>query len=146
MLSRYEPWNLINLLHQDIDGRGDVKPSPASNKDSRVNKWMPAVDIVEQKDCYVLRADLPGVQPENIDVNLENGVLSLSGNRDPASADEVEGVRRIERVSGKFFRRFNLPESTAVEDISATCTNGILEIVIPKQPAIQARKITVEAA
>ena len=79
-------------------------------------------------------------------VNLEKGVLSLSGQRHRESTDESDGMRRLERVSGKFYRRFNLPETADTGEISATGANGILEIIIPKVPALQARKITVEAA
>ncbi len=147
-VTRFEPWNLINLLQQDFDqiaGRRYGLAASGSNGNS-VADWVPAVDIVEQKDGYVLRADVPGVKPEDIDVNLENGVLSLSGERRHESTDEADGIRRRERVSGKFCRRFNLPETADAEEISARSANGILEIIIPKQPAVQARRITVESA
>ncbi len=147
-ISRFEPWSLINLLHQDLDQIAGRRYGLAENSGngSSVADWVPAVDIVEQNDRYVLRADVPGVKPEDINVNMEKGVLSLSGERHRESTDETEGTRRVERVSGKFYRRFNLPETADAEEISATSANGILEVVIPKQPAIQARRITVEAA
>jgi HSP20 family protein len=107
--------------------------------------WTPAVDIVEEKDRYVLRADVPGVKPEDIAVNMENGVLSVSGERFDESTEEAQGMRRVERVSGKFYRRFNLPDTADAEEISARSANGILEVVIPKQPEVKARRITVES-
>jgi HSP20 family protein len=119
----------------------------ALNDDSNtVADWVPAVDIVEEKDRYVLRADVPGVKPENIDVNMENGVLTVSGERHHESTEAAEGMRRVERVSGKFYRRFNLPDTADAEEISAKSANGILEVRIPKQPEVQARRITVESA
>ncbi len=147
-ISRFEPWSLINLLHQDLDQIAGRRYGLAddSGNGSSVADWVPAVDIVEQNDRYVLRADVPGVKPEDINVNMEKGVLSLSGERHRESTDESDGMRRVERVSGKFYRRFNLPETADAEEISASSANGILEVVIPKQPAIQARRITVEAA
>jgi HSP20 family protein len=147
-ISRFEPWSLINLLHQDLDQIAGRRYGLAENSGngSSVADWVPAVDIVEQSDRYVLRADVPGVKPEDINVNMEKGVLSLSGERHRESTDETEDTRRVERVSGKFYRRFNLPETADSEEISATSANGILEVVIPKQPAIQARRITVKAA
>ena len=147
-ISRFEPWSLINLLHQDLDQIAGRRYGLAQNSGngSSVADWVPAVDIVEQNDRYVLRADVPGVKPEDINVNMEKGVLSLSGERHRESTDEAEGTRRVERVSGKFYRRFNIPETADAEEISARSANGILEVVIPKQPAIQARRITVEAA
>lgn len=147
-MTRFEPWSLLNLLQQDFDHLASRRYGLANSSDngSSVADWVPAVDIVEQSDRYVLRADVPGVKPEDIDVNMEKGVLSLSGERHRESTDESDGMRRVERVSGKFYRRFNLPETADAEEISAKSANGILEIVIPKQPALQARRITVEAA
>ena len=147
-VTRYEPWSLINLLHQDLDQIAGRRYGLAGNDSngSSVADWVPAVDIVEQKNRYVLRADVPGVKPEDINVNMENGILSLSGERHHESTEESDSMRRVERVSGKFYRRFNLPETADAEEISAKSANGILEVVIPKQPEIQARRITVEAA
>lgn len=147
-MTTFEPWSLLNLLHQDFDHLAGRRYGLANSSDngSSVADWVPAVDIVEQSDRYVLRADVPGVRPEDIDVNMEKGVLSLSGERHRESTGESDGMRRVERVSGKFYRRFNLPETADAEEISARSANGILEIVIPKQPALQARRITVEAA
>ncbi len=147
-ITRFEPWSLINLLHQDLDqiaGRRFGLPGSDHNGSS-VADWVPAVDIVEEKDRYVLRADVPGVKPEDIEVNMENGILSVSGERHQESTGEAQGMRRVERVSGKFYRRFTLPDTADAEEISAKSANGILEVVIPKQPQILARKITVKAA
>jgi HSP20 family protein len=146
-LTRFEPWGLINLLHQDLDQIAGRRFGVAGsdNDGSSVADWAPAVDIVEEKDRFILRADVPGVRPEDIDVNMENGVLSVSGERHDESTEEAQGMRRVERVSGKFYRRFNLPDTADAEEISAKSANGILEVVIPKQPEIQARRITVES-
>ena len=147
-VTRFEPWSLVNLLHQDLDQIAGRRFGLASgdNNGSSVADWVPAVDIVEEKDRYVLRADVPGVKPEDIDVNMENGVLTVSGERHHESTEEAEGMRRVERVSGKFYRRFNLPDTADAEEISAKSAIGILEVRIPKQPEVQARRITVESA
>ena len=147
-VTRFEPWSLVNLLHQDLDQIASRRYGLASgdNNGSSVADWVPAVDIVEEKDRYVLRADVPGVKPEDIDVNMECGVLTVSGERRHESTEEAEGRRRVERVSGKFHRRFNLPDTADAEEISAKSANGILEVSIPKQPEVQARRITVESA
>lgn len=147
-ITRFEPWSLINLLHQDLDqiaGRR-IGLAGGDHDGSSVADWIPAVDIVEEKDRYVLRADVPGVKPEDIDVNMENGILTVSGERHQESTEEAQGMRRVERVSGKFYRRFTLPDTADAEEISAKSANGILEVIIPKQPQILARKITVKAA
>jgi HSP20 family protein len=147
-VTRFEPWSLINLLHQDLDQIAGRRYGQAGADDngSSVADWVPAVDIVEEKDRYVLRADVPGVKPEDIDVNMENGILSVSGERHSESAEDVQGMRRVERVSGRFYRRFNLPDTADAEEISAKSADGILEVYIPKQPAMQARRITVKPA
>jgi HSP20 family protein len=121
---------------------------PNGNDDAgtSVADWVPAVDIVEEKERFVLKADLPGVHPDNIDVKMDDGVLSLSGERTHENSCEIGGLRRVERASGKFYRRFSLPDTANAEEISAKSADGILVISIPKVPQIQARRITVEAA
>ncbi len=147
-ITRFEPWTLFDVLQRDIDrvaGRHVPTVGQRDNGDS-VADWVPAVDIVEEQDRFVLRADVPGVRAEDIDVNMENGVLTVSGERREESSDQANGVKRIERLTGKFYRRFSLPEVANAEEISAKSANGILEVIIPKQPEIRARRITVEAA
>ena len=147
-ITRFEPWSLINHLHQDLDQIAGRRFGLAGSdhNGSSVADWVPAVDIVEGKDRYVLRADVPGVKAEDIEVNMENGILSVSGERHQESTEEAQGMRRVERVSGKFYRRFTLPDTADAEEISAKSANGILEVIIPKQPQILARRITVKAA
>ena len=106
----------------------------------------PAVDIVELKDGFLLRADVPGVVAEAIEISMEDGVLTISGERAADAHEESEGVRRFERRTGHFSRRFSLPDTANAEEIAAKCANGILEVTIPKLPEVQPRRITVEAA
>jgi len=143
---RFEPWNLMNLSHRDMHRYIAPRPSVAGENDSSAADWLPAVDVVEEQDRFVLRADLPGVNPDEININMEDGVLSLTGERHRESSGESGGLQRVERVSGKFYRRFSLPESANAEDIKARSANGILEVSIPKLPEVKARRITVEAA
>jgi HSP20 family protein len=144
-IARFEPWSFVDLLHRDLDRMvGDRRIS--SDDQSAVADWVPAVDIVEEKDHFVLRADVPGVNAEDIDVSMDNGVLSISGERHAIAPSDDTGVQRIERTNGRFLRRFTLPDTANADDISAKSSNGILEVVIPKAPEIQARRITVEAA
>ena len=147
-ITRFEPWTLFNALQRDLDqmtGRR-LPAGGAEDNGHSVADWVPAVDVVEENDRFVLRADVPGVNPENIDVSMDNGVLAVSGHRENETREDVGGVKRIERLSGRFYRRFSLPESANAEDITARSTNGILEVVIPKQPEVKARRITVESA
>ena len=144
-IARFEPWTFVDLLHRDLDRIVGARGAGQNGQDP-VADWVPAVDIVEEKDRFVLRADVPGVRAEDIDVSMDNGVLSVSGERHAIARDEEAGVQRIERATGRFFRRFTLPETADAESITAKCAAGILEVSIPKTPEIQARRITVEAA
>ena len=144
-IARFEPWTFVDLLHRDLDRLvGDRRT--AGDEQSPVADWVPAVDIVEEKDRFVLRADVPGVRIEDIEVSMDNGILSISGERHAIARDEESGVQRIERATGRFLRRFTLPETANADGIAAKSANGILEVSIPKAPEIQARRITVEAA
>jgi HSP20 family protein len=138
---RFEPWSMIDLINRDLVRRTAPEAAQTAAAD-----WVPAVDIVEEKDRFLLQADLPGVDSADIEVSMEDGVLSLAGERHSEKRGETEGVRRIERVSGRFDRRFSLPETADAEHITAKSSNGILVVTIPKLPAVQARRITVEAA
>ncbi len=144
-ITRFEPWGVVDLLHRDFD-RLAARRLPLNDTDGAVTDWVPAVDIIEEKDRFVLRADLPGVQPTDIDVSMDAGVLSVSGQRCEEPRSEDAGVQRVERVSGRFFRRFSLPDTADAESIKAQSKNGILEVTIPKLPEVHARRIEVEAA
>jgi HSP20 family protein len=144
-LTRFEPWSIVDLLHRDLD-RLSGRRLPVTDPDGAVTDWVPAVDIIEEKDRFVLRADVPGVEPKDIEVSMDAGVLSLSGQRYEEARSEDAGMQRVERVSGRFFRRFSLPDTADAEGVKAQSRNGILEVTIPKQPEVRARRIEVEAA
>lgn len=140
-IARFEPWTLVDLLSRDA-----INHRSAADQYRTEADWVPAVDIVEEKDRFVLRADVPGVDPSGIDVYTDNGFLNISGERSPIEAPEESATQRIERATGRFVRRFTLPDSIATESITARCSNGILEVAIPKAPEVQARRIAVKAA
>ncbi len=144
-IRRYEPWSLFDLMQRDLLPLASRRTA-LTDADNTVADWVPAVDIVEEKGRFVLQADVPGVDPSTIEVSMDAGVLSLSGERRSETSDEFEGLKRVERISGKFYRRFTLPETADAEGITAKSSNGILEVTIPKQPEVLARRITVEAA
>jgi len=136
-IARFEPWTTVDLLHRNLN-----RPAPRE----AAPQWIPAVDIIEEKERFVLRADVPGVNPEAIDISMDAGVLTVSGVRHAEERGEDTDVQRAERSTGRFFRRFTLPETADAEGIAAKSSNGILEVVIPKLPEAKARRITVEAA
>ena len=110
--------------------------------------WVPAMDVAEKRDAYVVQAELPGVAPDQVDVSFEKNVLTIRGTK-PASFDATaEGELRIfaaERVSGSFERSVRLPEFVDAERISASFNNGLLTITVTKAEAAQPRRITVQA-
>jgi HSP20 family protein len=134
-----EPWGLLNRLNRDLDGIWGGTPSTEV-------AFIPAVDVHEEKDRFVVRADLPGVKPEDIEVTAEKGVLTLRGERKAEKRDNTDGYERIERVTGSFTRRFALPENAQADSIKAKFAHGVLEVGIPKQPVVAAKRVQVEAA
>jgi HSP20 family protein len=109
--------------------------------------WVPNVDIQEYADRFQLFVDLPGVNPKEVDITLDNGVLTVSGERRiPAPAEGEQVVtRRTERGHGQFYRRFALPETVDSENVKAAGRDGVLEITIPKQAKAQPRRIEVRS-
>lgn len=138
--TRYEPWTLLNQLQRELERSMDPHRSDSSVATA---EWTPAVDIKEKADGYVLYADVPGVRPEDIDITMENGILTLKGMRETEAHAAREGYKRIERVHGAFYRRFSLPDTADAEGITAKCSNGVLEIAIPKKAAMQPRRIVI---
>lgn len=140
---RYRPLGLLGRLLQDqeLDTMltGSIEPDSVSD-------WLPAVDIREEEDRFLLQADLPGVDPDAIEVTMEDGVLTIQGSRDTESTDEKEGYKRYERVRGSFLRRFTLPDTANGDEIAAATRHGVLEVSIPKQAKPQPRKISVKPA
>jgi len=144
-LVRFEPWSIADLVQRDLN-RFETRGSGRSGPETPASEWAPAVDVVEEKDRFLLWADVPGVSRSDIDVSMEDGVLTIAGERHTDKHDEATGVRRFERASGRFHRRFTLPETADAEGIAARSANGILEVTIPKLPEVQPRRVTVEAA
>ena len=105
--------------------------------------WMPAADVTEASDHVDIRLDLPGLERKDIEITMEDGVLSLSGLRQAHSREERMGYRRVERVSGKFFRRFNLPDGVNADEVSARSDHVVLDISIPTAPQAKSRRISV---
>ncbi len=143
-LIRYEPWRVVDRLHRQFDQLfGDSFASPAANGESSI-AWIPSVDIHEEKDKFVVRADLPGVEPKDISITAENRVLTLRGQRHFEQRENQKGFERLERVEGSFLRRFTLPDNVQDDQIKARHVNGVLEVTIPKTPTPEPRRVSVE--
>jgi HSP20 family protein len=105
--------------------------------------WSPAVDILESEDALILKADLPDVKTEDIDVRVENQTLTLRGHRKFEKDDNAKGYHRIERSYGEFVRSFALPSIVDTEKVNADYKNGVLTITIPKREAAKPRQVKV---
>ena len=135
---RYEPWALLNRLHREFDQSFEAAARDAS--------WTPAVDIHEEAQRFLVRADLPGVKTTDIEVTADKGVLTLRGERQ-IDKKEVDGhYSRVERVAGKFVRTFTLPDNVQTDAIKAQFKDGVLELTIPKIAKVEPRRIEILAA
>jgi HSP20 family protein len=117
--------------------------TPTTAANSAARRWIPAVDLTETEGEYVLKADLPGLTEKDVHVEVENNVLTVSGERKSEHEEKREGFRRVERSYGSFARRLTLPDGVDADAIKATVTNGVLEVQIPKPEAVKPRKVEI---
>lgn len=141
-LVRYNPWRVAGLRN-DIDRLF----STLADSDSNAAEWAPSVDIQEFSDRFQLFVDLPGVDPDAVEITLDRGVLTIAGERSRPAPDNEEKLvqHRVERGNGRFQRRFALPNTVDAENVKASNNNGVLSVNIPKQAAAKPRRIKVAA-
>ena len=144
-LVQYEPWSLLNQLQGEMGRMFDTRTRFGDNGSPlTTSDWVPAVDIKEEDERYVIHADIPGVEAKDIEVSMEDGILSIRGERKFENEEEREGYKRVERVRGSFYRRFSLPDGADADAISAKCKDGVLEVIIPKQVKVLPKRIEVQ--
>ncbi len=143
--SRQEYWSVMPRLQDEINRLfGNVRENDSS---SATAAWIPPVDIHEYSDRFELYGEGPGVDPSKVELTLDGGVLTLSGDRVEAATDqrgEDPQGRRVERGHGHFHRRFVLPDTVDGEKVNANGRNGVLTVVIPKQVKAVPRRIQIE--
>ena len=130
-------WSLLDQFQKEL-----VQYSNGSNT---TRNWIPAVDIKEEGERYLIEIDIPGVEMKDIEVSVENSVLTVKGERNLEKVAEGNHYQRVERVHGSFYRQFTLPEIADADQVTATGKNGVLQISIAKKPIAQPRKIAVQA-
>jgi HSP20 family protein len=138
-LVRWEPLRLQSLFDTVFDA-----PSPSNG--GALRRWMPAMDLVEADDHFVLRADLPGLTEDDLKIEFEDRTLTVSGRRKAEHESENGGYRRVERAFGSFSRSLTLPQGIDPEAVTASFDRGVLEITIPKPEASKPRRIEIGAA
>lgn len=142
-MTRNEPWGLLDQMRREMAQAMEARAAEGSNV--ATSDWAPAVDIKEEQDSFVIVADIPGVDPKDIEVHMENGILTIKGEKESHKKDERDGYKRVERSFGSFYRRFGLPDSADPEKITANSNHGVLEVRIAKQEKVQPRKIEVKS-
>jgi HSP20 family protein len=143
MTRHYEPWSLLKRFSRDLDQMFG-QTNEQSNSAIATCAWVPAVDIKEETQQFVIEADIPGVEPKDIEISMENGVLTLKGDRQSITQNDSQNYKRVERTYGSFYRRFSLPDTADPEKVTASGKNGVLQITLPKRELAQPRKITVQ--
>lgn len=148
-MSQLPTLSLLNDLQSDLSKvfgsrwlSSELDKMDLSN--AATSEWAPAVDIKEEKNQFRILADIPGVDPKAIEVHMEKGILTISGEKSTSSEERDESHVKRERFVGKFYRRFSLPDTADGEQIKARSKHGVLEVTIPKIQKSVARKIEVD--
>jgi HSP20 family protein len=142
---RWEPARELHSLQQEMNRLfGTFFDSPTSGGNGgALRRWIPAMDLVEEKDHYVLRADLPGLSEGDVNVELEDNVLTISGERKSEHEQREEGHYRLERSFGSFSRSLTLPEGIDPASIEASFEKGVLEVRVPKPEQRKPRRVAI---
>jgi HSP20 family protein len=141
---RWEPLRELGSLQNEMNRLfNTVFDSPAPSNGGTLRRWMPAMDLVETDDHFVLRADLPGMSEDDITLEFEDGTLTLAGERKAEHESKNEGYYRVERAFGSFSRSLTLPKGIDPEALTASFDRGVLEVRIPKPEERKPRRIEI---
>jgi len=143
---RWEPVGELNSIQNEMNRLFNTlfdQPAQATRAGSTIRPWIPPMDLVETGEHYVLRADLPGLSEADVHIELENNVLTVSGERKTEHEDREEGYYRVERGFGAFSRSLTLPDGVDPDSVQAQFDRGVLEIRIPKPEQRKPRKVTI---
>ena len=143
---KYDPFRELRSLQDEVNRLfGSTMSRGGSDEDTFGGGWSPRVDIYENKDNLVIEAELPGMKPENVDISIENNVLTIQGKREFEKKDEGDNFHRVERHYGSFTRSFTLPPTVNSEDASANFENGVLNLTLAKREEAKPRRIEIKA-
>jgi HSP20 family protein len=141
---KYNPFRDLRSMQEQMNRLLDLAWSRESGEELREGVWQPAVDIFEDADSVVIKAELPDIDQKDIEVRIDNNTLTLRGERKLDQSIKKENFHRIERYYGSFQRSFVLPHTIDQERINAVCDRGVLTITLPKKEDDQPRRINVE--
>jgi HSP20 family protein len=144
-LVRWEPVREITSIQSEMNRLFNTFfDTPTAGNGSAARRWIPAMDLVETDDHFVLKADLPGLKEEDVNIEVEENVLTVSGERKAEHEDKREGYVRVERSYGSFRRSLTLPEGVDAEAVTANFDNGVLEVRIPKPEERKPRRVAIQ--
>jgi HSP20 family protein len=145
-LIRWEPVRELNTIQNEMNRLFNTffeAPGPGNSGTAPMRRWIPAMDLVETDESFVLRADLPGLSEKDVNIELEDNVLTISGERKTEREERNEGYYRVERASGTFARSLTLPEGVNPEGVRAAFDRGVLEVRIPRPEQRKPRKVEI---
>lgn len=143
-LIRWEPAR--GARYQDLNRVfGTFFDSQTGERRAQGSRWVPAIDLLEEDERYVLRADLPGLSEEDVKIEVDGQVLTVSGERSSEQEDRREGYYRLERASGSFRRSLRLPKGVEAASIEASVQKGVLEVSIPKPQETKPTRVEIKA-
>lgn len=143
-ITRWDPFRDLMEFNERLNRlRGMRSPEMGESGELTAGEWMPACDVLETGDAIVVRAEMPGIKENDIDIRLEGNTLAIRGHREFQKEDEQRNYHRIERSYGSFARSFTLPSGVDAEKISANYENGVLEITVPKREETKPRQIKI---
>jgi HSP20 family protein len=146
-LIRWEPARELHSVQSEINRLfNTLFEAPTTAQSGAARRWIPAMDLVEGEHDFVLRADLPGLAESDVNIEFQDNVLTISGERKSEHEERKEGYYRIERASGAFSRSLTLPDGVDPEAVSASFNRGVLEVHVPKPQARRPQKIEISIA
>jgi HSP20 family protein len=144
---RWEPFRELNTLQSEMnrlfDSVFDTPRGSGSGSGGALRRWMPAMDLVETDEHFVLRADLPGLTEDDVKIEVEDSTLTVSGERKAEHEERGEGFHRLERAFGSFSRSLTLPKGVDAEAVTASFERGVLEVRVPKPEQRKPRRIEI---
>jgi HSP20 family protein len=140
---RWEPLRELSSLQTEMNRLFNTAFDAPTGGNGGARRWTPAMDLVETDEHFVLRADLPGMTQDDVSIELEDNVLTVSGERKAEHEEKREGFYRVERAFGTFSRALTLPQGIDPEAVNASFANGVLEVRVPKPEQRKPRKITI---
>ena len=141
-LVRFEPARELEGLQSDMNRLFDGFFGPRSNGNG-ARRWLPAMDLVEAEGDLVLRADLPGVSEEDVEIEIRDGVLTIAGERKTEHENRREGFHRVERAFGSFSRSLTLPKGVDADAVTASFDRGVLEVRVPKPEERKPKRVEI---